>query len=302
MLGLTIPYHTSLLHLALAGSSGDWCLARRGHKAVRPSEMHHVMGALRAVHSDLFVMRELRALVARFGDPPGVLTDGEVLERIEHLLSAHYLMALECGDEPEPSPALPPAVPFGTLQLHVGSAKDDFSRCDSCRFHEALTGAEVAPRLEQMIRSTPTAARALVEAVSRASGDALLRSVPLEALFAKLSTLAAGGKLIFVICRSGGEGGAAAIAPAAVADAPPLAAPPKPVADEPALTWISIELVDEDGNPLVGEDYEISLSDGSVHKGKTGKSRFYADQIPEGVCSVKYPNLHKNNWKPPGSK
>jgi len=73
-----------------------------------------------------------------------------------------------------------------------------------------------------------------------------------------------------------------------------------PPAKEPALTWIEIQIVDEDGKPLVGESYEFTKTDGGVAKGPTTAAALRADQIPPGKCKLKLPDLHKNGWTAPG--
>jgi hypothetical protein len=167
-----------------------------------------------------------------------------------------------------------------------------------------LQGKQTAERLERLLRSAPASAAALVEAASRATGITAMRNLPLPQLLTTLAAMIAAGKLVLLVCKE--ESGAGQASQPAKEDqeepTPSKPLSPSPAGDtEPVLTWISIELVDEDGNPLDGEDYEISLSDGSTHKGKT-KGPFRKDQIPEGVCSVKFPNLHKNYWRPPGGK
>ncbi len=72
-----------------------------------------------------------------------------------------------------------------------------------------------------------------------------------------------------------------------------------PPAKEPALTWIEIQIVDEDGKPLLGETYEFTKTDGGVSKGATAAA-VRADQIPPGKCKLKLPDLHKNGWTAPG--
>jgi len=67
-------------------------------------------------------------------------------------------------------------------------------------------------------------------------------------------------------------------------------------AKEPDLTWIEIQIVDEDGQPLVGETYEFSKTDGAVAKGSTSGAALRGDQIPPGKCKLKLPDLHKNGW------
>lgn len=59
--------------------------------------------------------------------------------------------------------------------------------------------------------------------------------------------------------------------------------------------WIGIELKDEDGNPMPGEEYRAKLPDGKVVTGwldKEGKARI--DGIPKGgQCEVTFPRIHK---------
>jgi len=85
--------------------------------------------------------------------------------------------------------------------------------------------------------------------------------------------------------------------------APPPAAEPKPAAvmdsgKRTKLTWIAIELVGEDDSPIPGEEYEITLPDGSVRRGSLdddGKARERG--IDEGTCKVKFPKLDKDAWE-----
>ena len=74
-----------------------------------------------------------------------------------------------------------------------------------------------------------------------------------------------------------------------------------PPADPKTLTWVRFALVDEDGNPLDDELYEITLSDGKSVKGKwpKGQAEMYFDLIPDGQCRVRFPKLKDNGWKPP---
>jgi type VI secretion system secreted protein VgrG len=64
--------------------------------------------------------------------------------------------------------------------------------------------------------------------------------------------------------------------------------------------WIEIELLDEDGNPVSGEPYRITLPDGSTvaegtldHKGQAR-----VDHIDAGNCQVTFPRLDKDAWSP----
>ena len=73
-----------------------------------------------------------------------------------------------------------------------------------------------------------------------------------------------------------------------------------PPAKEPALTWIEIQIVDEDGKPLLGETYEFTKTDGATAKGATTAAALRGEQIPPGKCKLKLPDLHKNGWTAPG--
>jgi len=73
-----------------------------------------------------------------------------------------------------------------------------------------------------------------------------------------------------------------------------------PPAKEPDLTWIEIQIVDEEGKPLIGETYEFTKTDGAVAKGATTASALRGEQIPPGKCKLKLPDLHKNGWTAPG--
>jgi len=314
MSGLTVPYRGVRLHLALAPANGLRCESSSGHKALAASEIQGILGTLGFANSDPGVMGDLRVLVAQCGYPPIAMTDGEVIERIGYLLSAGYLQALECGGQP--AAAIPKPIAFGQHHLHVGSLQTNFAACAGSHTHEPLQGEQAATRLEQMLRSTPAGMAAVVDAAVQATGSTAFRGMAIPALIGSLTALAAGGKLALLVCRpdaGGGGGGPAGQAggakqAAGAAGGGPSQSPSKGASPSSStstatqLTWVCVELVDEDGNALEGEDYEITLSDGSVRKGKTAKSPFYADQIPDGVCSMKFPNLHKNYWRPPGSK
>jgi type VI secretion system secreted protein VgrG len=70
--------------------------------------------------------------------------------------------------------------------------------------------------------------------------------------------------------------------------------------DEKKRHWIEIELVDEDGKPVPGENYMITLPDGStVATGTTDeKGRARVEGIDPGQCKVTFPDLDKDAWKP----
>ena len=63
--------------------------------------------------------------------------------------------------------------------------------------------------------------------------------------------------------------------------------------------WIEVELVDEDGEPVPGERYRITLPDDSVAEGSLddkGKAR--VEGFKPGNCKVTFPDLDKEAWEP----
>ena len=64
--------------------------------------------------------------------------------------------------------------------------------------------------------------------------------------------------------------------------------------------WIEIQLVGEDGKPVPGEEYKVTLPDGSTVASGTldekGKAR--VEGIDPGSCKVTFPNLDKSAWAP----
>jgi len=77
----------------------------------------------------------------------------------------------------------------------------------------------------------------------------------------------------------------------APADLAPSEAAPAPAeaATEQQLSWIEIQLVDDDGNAVPNQPYELRLTDGSVREGRLdGRGMARATGIPEGVCQVRF--------------
>lgn len=65
-------------------------------------------------------------------------------------------------------------------------------------------------------------------------------------------------------------------------------------------SWIEIELVDEQNQPVAGEVYLVTLPDGAtVDQGTTDdKGRARIENIDPGTCQITFPNLDKDAWKP----
>ncbi len=64
-------------------------------------------------------------------------------------------------------------------------------------------------------------------------------------------------------------------------------------------TWFRMQLLDEDGEPMAGEDYSVVDSAGAKRKGKLdGNGELYIPPIlPPGDCTISFPNVHLNPRK-----
>jgi type VI secretion system secreted protein VgrG len=63
-------------------------------------------------------------------------------------------------------------------------------------------------------------------------------------------------------------------------------------------SWIEIELVDEDGKPVPGEAYKVTLPDGETVATGTLDEKGFAriEGIDPGTCKITFPNLDKDSW------
>lgn len=74
----------------------------------------------------------------------------------------------------------------------------------------------------------------------------------------------------------------------------PRAPAPKPKTEK---TWIEIALVDDAGDPVAGEAYEIVLPDGSKRSGKLdAKGTARVEGIDPGTCKVLFPGFDGREW------
>ena len=81
--------------------------------------------------------------------------------------------------------------------------------------------------------------------------------------------------------------------------------PERPPGEEPVLagavetTWVEIELVNEAGEPVPKERYELKLPDGGVQRGTLDyRGRARADGITvQGACVVGFPDLDGDAWE-----
>jgi hypothetical protein len=63
-------------------------------------------------------------------------------------------------------------------------------------------------------------------------------------------------------------------------------------------SWVEIKLVDEQGHPVPGEKYCITVPDGTAVEGSlndNGEAR--VEGIDPGNCKITFPELDKRTWK-----
>jgi type VI secretion system secreted protein VgrG len=78
--------------------------------------------------------------------------------------------------------------------------------------------------------------------------------------------------------------------------------PHKPLATEEEAaekkSWIEIEMVDEEDEPVPGEKYKITLPDNSVAEGTLDEKGFArVEGIEPGNCRITFPELDKDAWE-----
>ncbi len=64
-------------------------------------------------------------------------------------------------------------------------------------------------------------------------------------------------------------------------------------------SWIAIQLIGEDDEPIPNERYAVMLAGGTIVSGTLdaeGMAR--VENIPSGVCGVSFPDLDKDAWTP----
>jgi len=80
--------------------------------------------------------------------------------------------------------------------------------------------------------------------------------------------------------------------------APPCGSKSKKASPDPKKkTFIEIEMVDEEGNPVADESYEVTLADGSVTDGSLDdKGQARIEGLDPGNCQITFPDLDKDAW------
>jgi len=74
--------------------------------------------------------------------------------------------------------------------------------------------------------------------------------------------------------------------------------PPEDEEEKEKKSWIEIEMVDEEDEPVPGEKYKITLPDDSVAEGTLDNNGFArVDGIDPGTCKITFPELDKDAWE-----
>jgi type VI secretion system secreted protein VgrG len=75
--------------------------------------------------------------------------------------------------------------------------------------------------------------------------------------------------------------------------------PPAQEEKEVKTSWIEVELIDEEDQPIPGEIYEITLPDGTVASGSLDdKGLARVEGFEPGSCKISFPKLDQDAWEP----
>ena len=73
--------------------------------------------------------------------------------------------------------------------------------------------------------------------------------------------------------------------------------PPEPPPIEQATDWVAFALTDEQGNPVAGERYQVTLPNGTVQQGQLDtQGQAKIEGIEAGNCLISFPDLDTNDW------
>lgn len=79
----------------------------------------------------------------------------------------------------------------------------------------------------------------------------------------------------------------------------PIPPSPKPGPPQKEKTFIEIVLLDQDGKPVAGERFVITLPDGAKVNGNLDAKGFKrVDGIDPGTCDVEFPDIDGREWGP----
>jgi hypothetical protein len=238
-------------------------------------------------------------------------SDDEVIEQLAWMLMTRRLtvwkrpleglalsyVGVKRTSTPRPAPAAPPAPP--PRAAPAPPPKED-SNLDAAAQAAALREAarDGVPFCEECEKQRKAARQEEQAAAPAPPPGAPPEEVPAEPAVAAAESPAAPAEEESVaepaLDAAPEEAGLAEPA-AAVA----LAQGPPPQEEPPVKTWVEVELVGEDGEPVGGKQYRIKLPDGSTKSGvldRTGKVR--VEEIDAGDVEITFPELDQDAWEP----
>jgi type VI secretion system secreted protein VgrG len=72
----------------------------------------------------------------------------------------------------------------------------------------------------------------------------------------------------------------------------------KPKPEDQPVSWIELKFIDEEGNPVPGEGYEVVEADGTTHTGTLDEyGKAHVPLLKPGNCKVSFPRLDQGAWE-----
>ena len=185
--------------------------------------------------------------------------------------------------------------------LALGPANPIVLGCMTVMIGEVGMGAVIAPSVGggmvalggAMGGQTGAAAQALASASEKGSGTVVVGgNSTLGAAAGGGGSAAAAGQASRARASSDASSAGSA---AASSSSPATASDP---AGDGSKTWIEVELLDSDGQPVPNEPYRVHLPDGSTQEGSTdGQGIARLSGIDPGTCQISFPALDGGGWK-----
>jgi hypothetical protein len=163
--------------------------------------------------------------------------------------------------------------------LGVNTLQDPFARRGLADIYQALKGVSPGDL------SSPEKAQLLLRTIQQAVMAGELVSIRAKAVAGKTTQISGGG-------------GAPAASPRKSRRSAPSASSSSS-SSAPEKTWVDIQLLDPDGNPVPGAKYKLKITDGSVRDGSLDDDgRVRVSGIDPGSCTVWFPEYDAKEWRP----
>lgn len=177
---------------------------------------------------------------------------------------------------------------IGSRRFEIDTTGERLGAPSAVRLLDRAAAIDLVRRIAAVAENRMTLRRLLGETALGVGLDRLSD----ESLAEQVATLLLSGRAVLA------EGPTAPYL--AAHDGEAIEAPPAPTSAREAkvaLTWIEIQLIGEDGQPIPGEKYRIDLPDGSVREGSLdSKGQARVDGIDPGNCVVTFPALDEEAW------